>query len=131
MAGKLGNVDTWRKAHMAIAEWVDAWRMIPRLLVAGYAYMMWAVVKWYMDLEPSLIEGCDIAVLAEKCIINAPSTQHAALVTAIVGVAAAVFGLYTNSGRQWNGFTHWNREDDRDGDGVVDAHAAPKKKQSE
>jgi hypothetical protein len=40
-------------------------------------------------------------------VIQAPSTQHAALVTAVVGIAAAVFGLYSNSGRKWNGFTNW------------------------
>ncbi len=114
------NIDTWRKGHMAVAEAVDAWRIVPRLIVAGYAAMMWVVVKWYMDLKPSIIEGCDIELIKEACISSAPSTQHAAVLTAVVGVAAAVFAFYANSGRQWNGFTHWNREDDRDGDGKVD-----------
>ena len=109
MSGKLNNVDTWRKGHMAVAEWVDAWRLIPRLLVAGYAYMLWKVVKWYMELQPQIMPGCDIQTLGEVCIIDGPTTQHAALVTAVVGVAAAVFGLYANSGRKWNGFTNWNK----------------------
>lgn len=104
----LSDIDTWRKGHMAVAEWVDAWRLIPRLLVGGYAYMTWKVVVWYMNLQPTLIEGCDVTLLAEKCIYDAPTTPHAALVTAVVGIAAAVFGLYANSGRKWNGFTPWN-----------------------
>ncbi len=107
------DIDSWRKGHMAVAEWIDAWRLIPRVIVAGYSYMLWVVVKWYMELEPRILEGCDMAVLAEKCLIDGPTTQHAALVTAVIGVAAAVFGLYANSGRKWNGFTHWNKPEEK------------------
>ncbi len=104
----LGNVDTWRKGHLAVAEWIDAWRLVPRLLVTAYAWVMYKVIKWYMALEPKMIEGCT-KELAETCVYNAPSTQHAALVTAVVGIAAAVFGVYASSGKKWNGFTFWNR----------------------
>jgi hypothetical protein len=104
----LGNVDTWRKGHLAVAEWIDAWRVVPRLLVAAYGWVVYTVIKWYMALEPKMIEGCT-AELAETCVYNAPSTQHAALITAVIGISAAIFGLYTNSGKKWNGFTHWNR----------------------
>ena len=103
----IGDIDTWRKGHLAVAEWVDAWRMIPRLLVGAYAWMLWQVIDWYMNLKPEIIEGCNVELLKEVCVVQAPSTQHAALVTAVVGVAAAVFGLYANSGRQWNGFSKW------------------------
>ena len=103
----MADVDTWRKMHLSVAEFVDAWRLIPRLLVAGYAFMLWKVVSWYMNLAPYMIEGC-VSEKAVDCIAQAPSTQHAALVTAVVGVAAAVFGLYANSGKKWNGFTNWN-----------------------
>lgn len=105
------DIDTWRKIHLAIGEWVDAWRLIPRLLVAGYAYAMWKIIQWYMTLEPTLLEGCDMSALGEACIINAPSTQHSVLVTAVLGVAAAVFGLYANTGRKWGGgFIFWNKK---------------------
>jgi len=104
------DIDAWRKAHMAIAEWIDAWRVVPRLLVAGYTYATWKVIMWYMALQPTWLDGCDVQVLAEKCIVAAPTTQHAALVTAVIGISAAVFGLYANSGRKWNGFTHWNKK---------------------
>lgn len=104
------DIDTWRKGHMAVAEMIDNWRVIPRAIAAGYAYMMWKVVVWYMNLQPQMMEGCDVATLAEKCIIAAPTTQHAALVTAVVGISAAVFGLYANSGKKWNGFTAWGKK---------------------
>ncbi len=109
MAGKdWTSIDTYRKAHLAIAELVDAWRIVPRLLVGAYSYLVYIVVKWYMALEPKMIEGCTSDVVT-NCIVQAPTTQHAALVTTIVGIAAAVFGLYTNSGKKWNGFTPWNK----------------------
>lgn len=102
------DIDAWRKFHMAFAEWFDAWRIVPRLIVAAYAYMMYEITAWYLELEPKMIEGCDPAVLAEACIAQAPTTQHMAFVTAVVGIAAAIFAFYSNSGRKWNGFTHWN-----------------------
>lgn len=110
MRVKLGDIDAWRMGHKAIAEWVDGWRLIPRLLVAGYAYMMWVVVKWYMNLTPHMIEGCDIDKLGEACIAVAPNTQHAVVLTAVVGVAAAVFGLYTNSSKKFDDFKPWKKK---------------------
>jgi hypothetical protein len=112
----LKDIDTWRKGHLAVAEFVDAWRLIPRALVAGYGFVTWKVVEWYMNLEPHMMENCDPAILAEACIVQAPSTQHAALVTAVVGIAAAVFGLYANSGKKWNGFTYWNKKEEKSSD---------------
>lgn len=107
--GRYTNVDAWRKAHLAIAEWIDMWRIIPRLVVAGYAYVTYRVLLWYMHLKPFMIVGCDVSKLADKCIAPSPSMEHAALVTAVVGMAAVVFGLYTNSSKKWdNGFTPWN-----------------------
>lgn len=102
------DIDTYRKAQLAVAEMVDAWRVVPRLLVAGYSYLIYIVVKWYMTLEPKMIEGC-VSNVVKDCIYDAPTTQHAALVTTLVGISAAVFALYTNSGKKWNGFTYWGR----------------------
>lgn len=105
---KAKDIDAWRKLHMSFAEWVDAWRLIPRTVVVCYGIMMWQIIDWYMNLKPYVIEGCNVDALKELCIVNAPTTEHMALVTAVLAVAAAVFGLYTNSGKTWNGFTHWN-----------------------
>ena len=101
------DIDTYRTVHLATAEAIDAWRIIPRFLVGAYSFLVYKVVKWYMLLEPKMIEGC-VSEVITNCIYQAPTTQHAALVTAVVGVSAAVFGLYTSSGKKWNGFTFWN-----------------------
>ena len=68
---------------MSAAEVVDAFRGIPRLLVAGYAYLVWNTVNWFMDLPE-------------------PTSQHTFLISTIIGGAAAVFGLYVNSGSGWD-----------------------------
>lgn len=108
LVSKAKDIDAWRKFHMSFAEWFDAWRIIPRLIVAGYSYLLWHMYLWYSKLEPTMIDGCNVEILKEACISQAPTTQHMALVTAAVGVAAAVFALYANSGKKWNGFTNWN-----------------------
>lgn len=105
------QIDRIRLRVLTSAELFDAWRTIPRVLVAAYGYLCWVIVSWYMGLEPTLIEGCDIKALGDLCISQAPTTQHASLVTVMVGASAAVFGLYTNTGRSWStgGFTRWDR----------------------
>ncbi len=110
---KAKDIDAWRKMHMSFAEWVDAWRIIPRLIVLAYGYMTWEIVKWYMGLKPYFLDKCNEALLKEACLVQAPTTEHMALVTAVLAVAAAVFGLYTNSGKKWNGFTHWNKHPEK------------------
>ena len=85
------NIDNFRKKHMAIAEWIDAWRIFPRALVVAYGYMVWDTIQWYESLHE-------------------PTNQHAMLVTTVVGAAALVFGMYTNSGRAWGAFTYWEKD---------------------
>ena len=103
-------LDKMRKGHLALAEAFDAWRIIPRALVAGYAFLVYKVVAWYMDLHPVLMEGC-VSENITDCIHQAPTTQHAALVTAVVGMAAVIIGLYSNTGRKWdNGVKEWEKE---------------------
>lgn len=81
---KIPNVRiNWKYYLMSVAEVVDAFRMIPRVMVAGYAWLVWVVVDWFMHLPN-------------------PTSQHAFLVSTIVGGAAAVFGLYVNSGVSWS-----------------------------
>ena len=104
------DIDTFRKSYLAIAEMLDAFRIFPRLLVLGYTFILYDVIMWYKDLKPTLIENCDVELLGQTCIALATSTQHAALVTAVVGVAAAIFGLYANSGKKWNGFVPWKKK---------------------
>ncbi len=104
-------IDQIRQKYLALAERIDSFRIIPRVLVAAYALLVYLVVSWYMALEPYLLEGYNSTVIRD-CIIQAPTTQHTALVTAVVGAAAVVIGLYTTTGRKWNGFTPWNQKND-------------------
>lgn len=64
------------------AEVVDAWRLVPRAILVAYGELVWHTVDWFMHLTN-------------------PNTQQSALVSTIVGAAAVVIGLYTNSGRKW------------------------------
>ena len=108
---QVSKIDSVRLITLTAAELFDAWRIVPRLLVMGYAWLCWTIVEWYMNLEPFLIADCDIVATIEACTVDAPTTQHAALVTAVVGGAAAVFGLYTNGGRSWQNekFKKWDQ----------------------
>lgn len=58
---------------------LDSWRVIPRVLVALYAFQFARVCEWFMGLPD-------------------PSATQAAFVSTVVGAAAAFFGLYVNSG---------------------------------
>jgi len=95
-------LDRKRLRWLTCAELFDAWRVVPRMLLIGYGYAFWAVIDWYMNLKPTLLENCNKELLADFCISNAPTTQHSILVSATVGAAAVVFGLYTSTGREWN-----------------------------
>jgi len=105
------DIDKIRQMHLAIAEALDAWRIVPRVLVGLYCYMLYTVINWYMALEPHILRGCTSQTIID-CIVQAPTTQHAALVTAIVGISAAVFGLYSSTGKKWNGFTFWKKKEE-------------------
>ncbi len=103
------DIDKFRQTHLSMAEALDAWRIVPRALVGLYCYMLYKVIIWYMALEPHMLEGC-VSQNTIDCIVQAPTTQHAALVTAVVGISAAVFGLYSSTGKKWNGFTFWKKK---------------------
>jgi hypothetical protein len=60
------------------AQFLHDFRIVPRSLVVGYSYLVWDVIHWFMALEN-------------------PTTQQAMLITTVVGISAAVFGLYTNT----------------------------------
>lgn len=93
------DVNAFQRVQLAIAEWVDAWRVFPRLMVVMYMVLVYRVVEWYMKLDDHIIPGCVSQSIAD-CVVQAPSTQHAALVTAVIGFSAAIFGFYANSGKQ-------------------------------
>lgn len=62
-----------------VAEVINNLRIVPRLCVFAYMWMMYDIVVWYTGL----IE---------------PTTQQTTFVSVLVGLASAIFGLYVNSG---------------------------------
>lgn len=64
------------------AEAFDAWRSVPRALVAGYGALVWRVSEWFMQLPD-------------------PTATQSAFVSVVWGAAAGVFGLYVSTGRKW------------------------------
>lgn len=64
------------------AEILDAYRIVPRLLLLGFAYLLWYVVSWYTTLTD-------------------PTTQQTAFVSAVVGITAPITAFYFQTGRKW------------------------------
>ena len=103
-------MDKFRMAHLAIAEMLDAWRIIPRAIIAGYGYLLYYMVdEWFSNLQPYMIDGC-VSENVVDCIAQAPTSQHVALVMAIVGIAAPIVAFYVNTSKKWNGFTPWTKK---------------------
>lgn len=100
------TANSFRKWSLAIAETVDAHRLIPRSLLIGYSILTYHVIIWYMNIEPVILKAnCKIIEGQTLCDVTGmigPSTQQAALVTTVVGAAAAIIGLYQKSGRDWH-----------------------------
>lgn len=88
----MSNIDKSREKLLSKAELLDALRIFPRLLLGAYAVLVYVTVKWYMALQPYMLD--------DK-LINAPTNQHATLVAAVIGMAAVVIGLYVKGGRDW------------------------------
>lgn len=74
--------DTYNSLCLAskIQVWLDSQRLIPRLLVASYAYLVWHAYQWFTG-------------------IVLPVAEQSALIVTVFGSAAAVIGLYTSSGK--------------------------------
>lgn len=107
-----------KRSILAYAEIIDAIRLVPRLLLGLYAWLVYWIVDWYVQFDTQIVTKCDSATLnvllrekvpleqaeAISCsvteVVGHPS-GYTMLVSAIVGAAAVVFGLYTNSGRKW------------------------------
>lgn len=113
------NVNTERIKRLAWAELFDAWRIFPRFLVLMYIILVGFLTKWFFEVKTFAKVQCDPTVLEKlitanipldqaqilAChtvdIIGGPTTMHTFLVTTICGLSAAIFGMYTNSGRNW------------------------------
>ena len=58
-------------------EWLDKWRIWPRLIISLYGYAFYKTTTWFMALED-------------------PTNAQAGLVSVIVGAGAGFFGIYVN-----------------------------------
>lgn len=112
----------WRAASLALAESFDAWRIVPRIILLGYAYLVLNLYLWYRSIPTYVQEKCDSSVMEVlvstgvsidqariiACtvadVVGGPTAAQSAFVTTIIGLSAGIFGLYTATGRKWD---HW------------------------
>lgn len=122
-------LDKFRLYHMAVAEAIDVWRVVPRLIIMAYTGMLWGLVKWFtsattieqiqcdsgMVLE-MLRLGVDINVIqtlacsvTQLIVVAPPTAVHAAFASVVAGLSTTVFALYTTAGKDWTkGVRPWN-----------------------
>tara|TARA_R110002049_G_scaffold281333_1_gene460882 strand:+ start:42271 stop:42507 length:237 start_codon:yes stop_codon:yes gene_type:complete len=67
---------------LAGAEVVDAWRAVPRALMAGYAFLVYDLTVWYQLLDD-------------------PSSSQQWVLSTVWGAAALITKFYLESGRKW------------------------------
>lgn len=72
-----------KQAWLDMAELIDAWRVTPRAILAGYGYLIWDMWKW-VEGRPDL------------------TTQQAAFTGAIIAMGVPLAGLYFTTGRRWD-----------------------------
>lgn len=108
------------KKSLALAEVADAWRIVPRVLVALYGMLVYSLYTWYKSIETVELKECSESMLRTlieygadleqahemACItvgvVGGPTTEQNIFVTGIIGLATAIFAFYVNSGRKWD-----------------------------
>ena len=73
----------WYFVKSEIPEFMNNWRLIPRLLMALYCLAFYQVTTWFMAMSD-------------------PTTAQASFVSVIVGAGAGFFGLYVGTGQNKN-----------------------------
>lgn len=112
-----------RQKLLILAESLDALRVVPRTMIVAYGWIVVQLYIWFRSIPTYVQEKCDPAVLllainknmalidakALACtvvdVVGGPTPSQTAFVTTIIGLSTAIFGLYANSGRRWEG---WN-----------------------
>lgn len=67
---------------LAIAERIDALRLVPRAIMAGYGWIVWETLHWYYVLPN-------------------PSAEQTAALGAVITAAGAATKFYVETGRKW------------------------------
>jgi hypothetical protein len=110
------QIKTW---FLHAAEIIDAFRLVPRLIVTMYGLLIYNLYTWFVELRTVVKTQCD-AVLVQALvnkgldiaqvqqiacsavdIVGGPTAAQAAFITTVVGLATPMFMFYTNSGRKW------------------------------
>lgn len=112
-----------RRTILILSESLDALRVVPRAMIASYGWIVVQLYIWFRSIPTYVQEKCDPAVLqlainkgmslidskSLACtvvdVVGGPTPSQTAFVTTIIGLSTAIFGLYANSGRRWEG---WN-----------------------
>lgn len=118
---KLTTVSRFRKYSLALAESFDAWRVAPRMVLIIYSALVMNLYLWFKSIPTFVQEKCDPQTLKIMLdmgkslddakllacsvvdVVGGPTATQSAFVTTIVGLSAAIFGLYTSTGRRWDG----------------------------
>lgn len=121
------NLNKFRSWSLAMAEQFDAWRIVPRAIVVGYAWLIGYMVLYFLSHDNIQKVDCNAAVMTslldKKYTLDqatqiacrvveviGPPTSLTTIVGSLIGAGAVVFGLYANTGRKWNGFTAWGKK---------------------
>lgn len=101
------RVENIRQAYLMVGEAMDAWRVLPRMVVIMYMWWMVDITDWFMALEP-VFDRANCIEKVCKVLIDGPTTQHTAMVMGVIGLAAGIFGFYLQGGRNWEtGIYSW------------------------
>lgn len=120
-------VNKFRYLHLALAEAIDVWRVVPRMFIAMYGAMLWWLVKWFTSSTTIEKVTCDrelvlqlldqgvemewiqrLACTVTDVIVVAPPTAvHATFASLVAGLSTAVFALYTSAGTDWTKGVGW------------------------
>ncbi len=117
---KADKINSFRMWQLAAAECLDAWRIVPRVVIVLYGIMVTYLMNWYLDIATFPKIQCSADVLtallnkgialdkaqAIACqtveIIGGATTGQTAFVTAVIGLSSAIFGFYVSTGKDWS-----------------------------
>lgn len=68
----------WYTTLSKIAQLINEFRLIPRILVFGYGYLLYQHVMWYQTIDN-------------------PTTAHSVALTALTGFGSVIFTFYAKT----------------------------------
>lgn len=114
------NKLTKKEKFLVVAEVFDAYRVVPRAILALYGALLYNLYTWFTAIETLVQTACDAALLkilvdmgetvvaatqlacTVSGMVGGPTTAQTAFVATVVGVAAPIFAFYTSTGRNWS-----------------------------